>query len=61
MIANIHEFLSFNEEMGVKDFIAKYSNDGTKSLGFGKCTPSRHAQIQLPIVLVLTNNPSLLE
>jgi hypothetical protein len=36
MIADIDEYLSFNEEMGVKDFIAKYSDDSTKSLGFGK-------------------------
>jgi hypothetical protein len=36
MIADIDEYLSFNEEMGVKDFIAKYSDDSTKSLGIGK-------------------------
>jgi hypothetical protein len=36
MIADVDEYLSFNEEMGVKDFIAKYTDDSTKSLGFGK-------------------------
>jgi hypothetical protein len=36
MIADIDEYLSFNEEMGVKDFIAKYTDDSTISLGFGK-------------------------
>jgi hypothetical protein len=36
MIADIDEYLSFNEEMGVKDFIAKYSDESTKSLGIGK-------------------------
>jgi hypothetical protein len=36
MIADIDEYLSFNEEMGVKDFLAKYSDESTKSLGIGK-------------------------
>ena len=36
MIADIDEYLSFNEEMGVKDFIAKYSDESTRSLGIGK-------------------------
>jgi hypothetical protein len=36
MIADIDEYLSFNEEIGVKDFIAKHSDDSIKSLGFGK-------------------------
>jgi hypothetical protein len=36
LIADIDEYLSFNEEMGVKDFIAKYSDESTKSLGVGK-------------------------
>jgi hypothetical protein len=36
MIADIDEYLSFNEEMGVKDFIAKCTDDSIKSLGFGK-------------------------
>jgi hypothetical protein len=36
LIADIDEYLSFNEEMGVKDFIAKYSDDNITSLGIGK-------------------------
>jgi hypothetical protein len=36
MIADIDEYLSFNENIGVKDFIAKHSDDRTKSLGIGK-------------------------
>jgi hypothetical protein len=36
LIADIDEYLSFNEEMGVKGFIAKYSDNKTKSLGIGK-------------------------
>jgi hypothetical protein len=36
MIADIDEYLSFNEEIGIKDFIAKYSDESTKSLGIGK-------------------------
>jgi hypothetical protein len=35
-IVDIDEYLSFNEEIGVKDFIAKYSDDSTKSIGIGK-------------------------
>jgi hypothetical protein len=35
MFADIDEYLSFSEEMGIKDFIAKYSEDNI-SLGFGK-------------------------
>jgi hypothetical protein len=36
LIADIDEYLSFNEELGIKDFIAKYSDESTKSLGIGK-------------------------
>jgi hypothetical protein len=36
MFADVDEYLSFSEEIGVKDFIAKYSDDNTKSLGIGK-------------------------
>jgi hypothetical protein len=36
LIADIDEYLSFNEEIGIKDFIAKHSDESTKSLGFGK-------------------------
>jgi hypothetical protein len=36
MFADVDEYLSFSEEIGVKDFIAKYSDDNTKLLGIGK-------------------------
>jgi hypothetical protein len=36
LIADIDEYLSFNQEIGIKDFIAKYSDESTKALGFGK-------------------------
>jgi hypothetical protein len=36
LIADIDEYLSFNEEIGIKDFMAKYSDESTKSLHFGK-------------------------
>jgi hypothetical protein len=35
MFADIDEYLSFSEEMGIKDFITEYSEDNI-SLGFGK-------------------------
>jgi hypothetical protein len=35
MFADVDEYLSFSEEMGIKDFLAVYSEDNI-SLGFGK-------------------------
>jgi hypothetical protein len=35
MFADVDEYLSFSEEIGIKDFIAKHSKDNI-SLGFGK-------------------------